>query len=161
MTKEKKKWNTFKRLFSKQPEASPHPTPPPPTQPPPTQNPTEAKPTETFVIEPEEGETFVVDPESNDVFVIEPTQGETFVIEPTEEDIADFQSVSNDIFTVEPTKEYERLGLSTDVSDAEVKKRYRNLMKQNHPDVGGDASEFMKIRKAYLKIMESRTEGES
>jgi len=100
---------------------------------------------------------------SKEVFVIEPAQGETFILESTEEETVEFnaEQTSNDIFVIEPTKEYETLGLDPDATDAEVKTRYRELLKEHHPDMGGDPKNFMKIRKAYLKIMESRAEGES
>ena len=151
MTKAKKKWNTFKWLFSKNPRN--------PSQS--TSKNKKSKPQEIFVIEPAQEETFVVDSESNDVLVIEPTQRETFVLKSSEETTHNFKSKSNEIFVTEPTKEYELLGLSVNATDAELKKRYRSLMKQIHPDRGGDAKEFMKIRKAYLKIMQTRAEVES
>ena len=150
MTKAKKKWKTFKRLFSKNPRTPSHST---------MKN-NIAKPEEIFVIEPTQEETYVVDSESNDVIVIESTQQETFVLESTEETTHSIKSKSNEIFVTEPTKEYELLGLSGNATDAEVRKRYRSLMKQIHPDKGGDAKEFMKIRKAYLKIMQTRAEVE-
>ncbi|WP_455393260.1 J domain-containing protein [[Eubacterium] cellulosolvens] len=146
MAKDKKKKGPFWKLFTKSKNPSPAQT----TEAPKT------KPKEIFVIEPTQEETFVVDSESNEVFVIEPTQGETFVMEATEEDSVDLGTGSNDIFVIEPTKEYKILGLDADVSDAEVKKRYRQLIKQYHPDKGGDPKEFMKIRRAYNKIMEAR-----
>ena len=157
MAKEKKRWTNFKKIFSK----APNKTPPPPIHP--TSNTKRTKRTEVFVIEPTEEETFKVGTKSKEVFVIEPAQGETFILESTEEETVEFnaEQTSNDIFVIEPTKEYETLGLDPDATDAEVKTRYRELLKEHHPDMGGDPKNFMKIRKAYLKIMESRAEGES
>jgi len=80
-------------------------------------------------------------------------------LEPTEEE--SYDSDSENIFVIEPTKEYELLGLNANATDSEVKKRYRHLLKQIHPDKGGDAKEFMKIQKAFLKIMEARAEAKS
>ena len=62
------------------------------------------------------------------------------------------------IFEIEPTpKEYKILGLDDNVTNKEIKERYRYLIKQYHPDNGGDSKEFIKIQKAYEKIMKSRT----
>ncbi len=152
MKKEKKKWANFKRLFSKKSNKTPDSSIHPPSEG------QKARQKEIFVIESSKEETFVVDSESNDVFVIEPTRGETFVIESTEEDTIIPESYSNDIFIIEPTKEYEILGLDADATNAEVKKRYRDLLKKCHPDMGGDPKEFIKIRKAYQRIIESRAE---
>lgn len=158
MAQEKKKWKKFKGLFSKKPANKSANTPETVPEPSihPNQQAYKTRQKEIFVIDSSEGETFEVDSESNEVFVIEPAQGETFILEPTEEETVDYQPESNDVFVIEPTKEYEILGLESDATDAEVKTRYRDLMKKHHPDMGGDPKEFMKIRKAYLKIMETR-----
>ena len=170
MTKEKRKWNGFKGLFSKKPEIEPHSQsqsePPPIADAPSVKSRARSRtrPKEIFVLETaDEGEeVYEVDygssEESKEVFVIEPAQGETFIIEPTEEDAIEYESVSNDMFVVEPTKEYKILGLEADATDDELKKRYRDLLKKYHPDMGGDPKEFMKMRKAYLKIKESRVD---
>jgi len=169
MTKEKRKWNGFKGLFSKKPETKTQQPPPPPPPISDDQNikaktRSRTRPKEIFVLETsDEGEeVYEVDygssEESKEVFVIEPAQGETFIIEPSEEEAIEFESVSNDMFVVEPTKEYKIMGLDADVTDDELKKRYRKLLKQMHPDMGGDPKEFMKMRKAYLKIKETRAE---
>jgi DnaJ-domain-containing protein 1 len=157
MKKDKKKWTNFKRIFSKAPNKAPAPSINP------TSQARKTRPKEIFVIESTEEETFKVGSKSKEVFVIEPAQGETFILEATEEETVDFkpESESNDILVIEPTKEYETLGLDSDASDAEVKTRYRELLKEHHPDMGGDPKKFMKIRKAYVKIKESRAEGET
>ena len=73
------------------------------------------------------------------------------------------QAVSNEseieyVFEIIPTpKEYKILGHDEDATDKEIKTRYRYLIKQHHPDSGGDPKKFMKIKKAYEKIMESRS----
>jgi molecular chaperone DnaJ len=46
---------------------------------------------------------------------------------------------------------YERLGLSTDASESEIKRAYRLLAKRFHPDSGspGDVARFHEIQEAY------------
>jgi DnaJ-domain-containing protein 1 len=151
MAKDKKKWKSIKKLFSKTPE--------PESSPKPNQVYKVLETNEVFVIEPSDEETFSVDPVSKDVFIIDSDQseqGETFTMNTPQENGVEFAPDSSYSFVIEPEKEYKILGLETDATDAEVKKRYRDLIKQNHPDKGGDPKEFMKIRKAYTKIMDAR-----
>ena len=44
---------------------------------------------------------------------------------------------------------YEALGLPKDASEADIKKSYRNLARQHHPDKRGDPEEFKKVQEAY------------
>jgi curved DNA-binding protein CbpA len=44
---------------------------------------------------------------------------------------------------------YDVLGLNKTATKEEIKKAYRNLSKQHHPDVGGDEEVFKKISHAY------------
>ena len=44
---------------------------------------------------------------------------------------------------------YQILGLDKNATDAEVKKAYRKLAKEHHPDRGGDESRFKDIAEAY------------
>ena len=48
-----------------------------------------------------------------------------------------------------PLNPYEALGVPKESSDADVKKAYRNLARQHHPDKGGDPEQFKKIQEAY------------
>ena len=41
------------------------------------------------------------------------------------------------------------LGLSADFSQMELKRRYRQLATEHHPDKGGDPEQFISIRQAY------------
>lgn len=54
---------------------------------------------------------------------------------------------------------YKILGISSDASDDEVKKAYRKLAKQYHPDVNkeaGAADKFKEVQNAYDTIMDMR-----
>lgn len=51
---------------------------------------------------------------------------------------------------------YSILGVSPEASDAEIKKAYRLVAMQCHPDKGGDKAEFQELHEAYEKIMEQR-----
>lgn len=48
---------------------------------------------------------------------------------------------------------YNVLSLNNDASIEEVKKAYRKLSLQHHPDKGGDSNEFHKIQSAYKDII--------
>jgi len=47
---------------------------------------------------------------------------------------------------------YETLGVDQDADDDDVKKAYRNLAKEHHPDQGGDEEKFKEIQEAYEQI---------
>ena len=47
---------------------------------------------------------------------------------------------------------YERIGLAKDASETDIKKAYRKLALQHHPDKGGDAEKFKEISEAYAVL---------
>ena len=55
---------------------------------------------------------------------------------------------------------YKILDVSKEASDPEIKKSYRKLAKENHPDKGGDAEKFKQIAEAYevLSNKDKRTQ---
>jgi len=44
---------------------------------------------------------------------------------------------------------YDILGVPRDAQDQDVKKAYRKLAREHHPDKGGDAEKFKKVQEAY------------
>lgn len=139
MADRKKKWDTFKRFFSKATIAS-------------LRSKSESQPFTSdneSNIDSTQEDTFIIDPMQENIYVIESMENSSFEIEPE----------SKDIFVIDPPpqKEYVILGLDEDVTNEEIKNRYRSLIKLYHPDKGGDPKEFMKIRKAYEMIMQKRS----
>jgi len=57
------------------------------------------------------------------------------------------------------TNHYETLGVNRDATQDEIKKAYRKLSMEHHPDKGGDEEQFKKISEAYsvLKDQDSRS----
>jgi curved DNA-binding protein len=53
---------------------------------------------------------------------------------------------------------YQTLGVQENATDADIKKAYKKLAMQHHPDKGGDAKMFQKISEAYdsIKTQEKR-----
>lgn len=51
---------------------------------------------------------------------------------------------------------YAILGVSSQATDSEIKKAYRLIAMQCHPDKGGDKEDFQELTNAYEKIMEQR-----
>lgn len=51
---------------------------------------------------------------------------------------------------------YEVLGVPVGSDMAVVKKAYRKLAKQHHPDLGGDEAKFKEVNDAYTAIEEGR-----
>ena len=54
---------------------------------------------------------------------------------------------------------YSTLGISKTASASDIKKAYRKLAMENHPDKGGDSNKFAKITEAYevLKDQQKRS----
>ena len=50
---------------------------------------------------------------------------------------------------------YEILGLTKDASDKDIKKAFRSLSKEYHPDKGGDEEKFKEINEAYSILSDS------
>ena len=48
---------------------------------------------------------------------------------------------------------FELLGLEPSASPEDVKVAWRQLASVNHPDKGGDAAEFSRLRKAYQEAL--------
>jgi len=63
-------------------------------------------------------------------------------------------NIENDFVEYNP---YEVLGVSEGVTTGELKKRYRQLARENHPDQGGDPEKFMMIRKAFDALTDEET----
>merc|ERR1711879_881178 len=51
---------------------------------------------------------------------------------------------------------YAILGVDSNATDGDLKKAYRILAMQCHPDKGGDKEDFQELNNAYEKIMEQR-----
>ncbi|WP_247728277.1 J domain-containing protein [Halovivax limisalsi] len=49
-------------------------------------------------------------------------------------------------------RDYETLGISPDASIEEVRRQYRRLLKEHHPDHGGSRERFLRIKRAYEEI---------
>ena len=51
---------------------------------------------------------------------------------------------------------YQRLGVSKDATPEEIKRAYRDLARQHHPDKGGDAEKFKSIQEAAEVLTDER-----
>lgn len=57
----------------------------------------------------------------------------------------------------ENTNLYDVLGVSRNASEEEIKKAYKNRVKECHPDVGGDENEFKLLEEAYRILSDKNT----
>jgi len=55
---------------------------------------------------------------------------------------------------------YAILGVSKQATDSEIKKAYRKLASQHHPDRGGDSERFKQIQEAYDTLSNAQTRAE-
>ena len=51
---------------------------------------------------------------------------------------------------------YERLGVQKNATPEEIKKSYRNLAREHHPDKGGDSEKFKEIQEAHEVLSDER-----
>ena len=80
------------------------------------------------------------------------TQMETYLIT-----LMKLKSQGMELLTdLEESSIYSILGISSSASDAEVKRAYKSLAMQLHPDKGGDTELFQQLTDAYEKILEKR-----
>lgn len=56
---------------------------------------------------------------------------------------------------------FKDLGIPESASDADIKKKWLQLMRENHPDVGGDPRKAQQINAAYQEIMRRRGKRDS
>jgi DnaJ-domain-containing protein 1 len=73
----------------------------------------------------------------------------------TEQDVDDLLNAFWQRFTgIEARAEaLELLQLDADASEEQITQRYRSLVAQHHPDKGGDADTFIRLRKAYEHLV--------
>ena len=55
-----------------------------------------------------------------------------------------------------PPSLYEELNVAPGASDIEVRRAYRNLATQTHPDRGGDPVAFKRIQQAYEVLSDKK-----
>lgn len=55
---------------------------------------------------------------------------------------------------------FDVLGIDPDANRAAVERAYRRRVKETHPDLGGSASEFLRVREAYEDITNGTLEGD-
>ncbi|MGQ3412201.1 J domain-containing protein [Natrinema sp. LN54] len=53
-------------------------------------------------------------------------------------------------------RHYDALGLSPDADERTVRRAYRSLLKDHHPDQGGSREQFLRIKEAYEAILGER-----
>lgn len=52
---------------------------------------------------------------------------------------------------------YQTLGVNRSATDEEIRRAYKKLVKENHPDIGGDPEHFKKINEAYNALSNQTT----
>jgi hypothetical protein len=64
--------------------------------------------------------------------------------------------IVDEIARLHENSAYALLGVSSDATDAEIKRAYRLVARECHPDKGGDKEEFQELNAAFERIMEQR-----
>ncbi len=70
------------------------------------------------------------------------------------ERLSKFFGIKNQLKSIEVPEDYrEILGVEGEVSKKEIKKAYREKVKETHPDLEGSKEEFMEVKNAYEVLM--------
>jgi len=64
--------------------------------------------------------------------------------------------IVDEIARLHENSAYALLGVSSDATDTEIKRAYRLVARECHPDKGGDKEEFQELNAAFERIMEQR-----
>lgn len=73
------------------------------------------------------------------------------------ERLSKFFGINNQLTSIEVPKDYRQiLGVDKEVSKEEIKKAYREKVKETHPDLEGTKEEFMKVKNAYEVLMNEK-----
>lgn len=82
------------------------------------------------------------------------SNGTTYYFVPNQQQQRAWQEFEQQVFgPAADTKNLAILGLPASAPKDEIKKKYRELVKTHHPDVGGDPAKFMEIQHAYEELM--------
>jgi DnaJ-class molecular chaperone len=51
-------------------------------------------------------------------------------------------------------RQLQKLDLPANATSSDIKKRFRQLAKQKHPDYGGNSAQFIELMEIYRKLIE-------